>query len=84
MGGAMIKTTGFPLMTSFQAPSFIFLQSWDTANKSGERNDYSVCATWGVVSGKYYLLDVFRRRLDYPDLKRAVWEQAPRYDNRRF
>src|SRR5580704_7987316 len=29
-----------------------------------------------VVSGKYYLLDVFRRRLDYPDLKRAVWEQA--------
>ena len=50
-------------------------------DKSGELNDYSVCTTWGVVGGKYYLLDVFRRRLDYPDLKRAVWEQARRYRN---
>lgn len=50
-----------------------------TAIKSGELNDYSVCTTWGVVAGKYYLLDVFRRRLEYPDLKRAVWEQARRY-----
>src|SRR5580698_8141028 len=36
-----------------------------------------------VVSGKYYLLDVFRRRLDYPDLKRAVWDQARKYKHPR-
>ncbi|HEU5233722.1 MAG TPA: hypothetical protein VFU50_12740 [Terriglobales bacterium] len=28
---------------------FIF-QSWDTANKASELNDYSVCTTWGAVS----------------------------------
>jgi predicted phage terminase large subunit-like protein len=67
--------------TPAQLPdSFIYiLQSWDTASKSGELNDFSVCTTWGVANGKYYLLDVFRRRLDYPDLKRAVWEQARKY-----
>lgn len=27
----------------------------------------------------FYLLDVFRKRLDYPDLKRAVVEQFKRY-----
>jgi predicted phage terminase large subunit-like protein len=80
-GGAMIKTEWLTYYAPGQRPdSFIYiLQSWDTANKSGELNDYSVCTTWGVAGGKYYLLDVFRRRLDYPDLKRAVWEQARKY-----
>ena len=57
----------------------IVLQSWDTANKSGELNDYSVCTTWGATWDIYYLLSVFRRRLNYPDLKRAVLEQARQY-----
>lgn len=77
----MIKTEWIKYYAPDQLPdSFIYtLQSWDTANKSGELNDYSVCTTWGVGGGKYYLLDVFRRRLDYPELKRAVCEQARRY-----
>lgn len=80
-GGAMIKTEWLKYYVSAELPdSFTYtLQSWDTANKSGELNDYSVCTTWGVARGTYYLLDVFRRRLDYPDLKRAVWEQARKY-----
>ncbi len=48
------------------------LQSWDTANKCGELNDYSVCTTWGLIDQKFYLLDVFRRRCEFPTLKRAV------------
>lgn len=56
-------------------------QSWDTANKAGELNDYSVCTTWGVKGKEYYLLDVFRKRLAYPDLKRAVIAQARRFKN---
>jgi len=55
------------------------LQSWDTANKSGELNDFSVCTTWGIYNGRYYLLDVYRQRLDYPTLKRKVVEQMHRY-----
>ena len=52
------------------------IQSWDTANKNTELSDYSVCTTWGVVRNHLYLLDVYRRKLDFPSLKRAVLDQA--------
>jgi predicted phage terminase large subunit-like protein len=55
------------------------LQSWDTANKADEMNDYSVCTTWGLYKGRFYLLDVFRRRLTYPQLKRAAGEQFRKF-----
>ena len=55
------------------------VQSWDTANKATELNDYSVCTTWGIYKDQFYLLDVFRKRLNYPDLKRAVIEIAKKY-----
>ena len=48
------------------------VQSWDTASKSKEVNDPSVCTTWGETEDSYYLIDVFRDRLKYPDLKKAV------------
>jgi predicted phage terminase large subunit-like protein len=52
------------------------IQSWDTANKDSELSDYSVCTTWGVIGNHLYLLDVFRRKLDFPNLKRAVLDLA--------
>jgi hypothetical protein len=42
------------------------VQSWDTASKVSELNDYSACTTWGVHGALYYLIDVFRKRLNYP------------------
>ena len=54
------------------------VQSWDTANKASELSDFSVCTTWGVQEKSFYLLDVFRERLNYPDLKRKVIELARR------
>lgn len=63
-------------------PRFSYiLQSYDTANKSGELNDYTVCTTWGVYDSRYYLLDVLRKRLNYPELKRTVRDQARKYPN---
>jgi predicted phage terminase large subunit-like protein len=55
------------------------LQSWDTANKSHELNDYSVCTTWGFRDSKYYLIDVYRKRLTFPELKRALVEQKAKH-----
>jgi predicted phage terminase large subunit-like protein len=52
------------------------IQSWDTANKDTELSNYSVCTTWGVTRENLYLLDVYRRKLDFPSLKRAVRELA--------
>jgi predicted phage terminase large subunit-like protein len=40
-----------------------------------ELADYSVCTTWGMKREHFYLLNVFRKKLPYPDLKRAVIEQ---------
>ena len=55
------------------------LQSWDTANTAGELSDYSVSTTWGALGANLYLLDVFRRKLAFPDLFRAVVSQAERH-----
>lgn len=52
------------------------IQSWDTANKDNELSDYSVCTTWGVKGQHLYLLDVNRRKLEFPSLKRAVLDLA--------
>jgi len=54
------------------------IQSWDTASKAGELNDYSVCTTWLMKGDAYYLLDVHRERLEYPALKKRVIEMARR------
>lgn len=78
VGGSIVKREWLTRYELADLPSKFSctLQSWDTANKSGELNDYSVCTTWGVTFDRYYLLSVFRRRLNYPDLKNAVKEQA--------
>ena len=52
------------------------LQSWDTATKDGEHASYSVCTTWRFQDGRYYLLDVFRERVDYPQLKAQAFSLA--------
>lgn len=48
------------------------IQSWDTAIKTGEGRDFSVCTIWGITDQGYYLLEVVRKRLEYPDLKRMA------------
>ena len=60
---------------SFQRGDRI-VQSWDTASKVTELADYSVCTTWHQQWNAYYLLDVYRVKLDFPSLKKAVIEQA--------
>jgi predicted phage terminase large subunit-like protein len=74
----MVKADWFKTYTEADKPAKfeMIFQSWDTANKPTELSDYSVCTTWGVKEKHVYLLHVFRDRLGYPALKRAVREQA--------
>lgn len=45
----------------------------DTAQKTGERNDYSVFECWGLgQDGRIYLLDLIRAKWEAPDLRRAA------------
>jgi predicted phage terminase large subunit-like protein len=79
-GGAIVKTSWIQYYDEANLPEFYSLyQSWDTANKASELSDYSVCTTWGYHDNKFYLLDVFRKRLNYPELRRAVNDQAKRF-----
>jgi predicted phage terminase large subunit-like protein len=82
LGGGMVKVHWFKTYTeSDRPPKFdSIFQSWDTANKSSELSDFSVCTTWGVKDKHLFLLHVLRKRLGYPDLKRAVKEQADAFE----
>lgn len=54
-------------------------QSWDTANTASEFSNYSVCITVGVKGKNFFVLDVYRKRLEFPDLLRAVEAQFRKF-----
>ncbi len=54
------------------------IQSWDTAFSTRTSADYSVCLTAGRGQRGYYFLDIFRARMEYPDLltsAKALYQQ---------
>jgi predicted phage terminase large subunit-like protein len=52
----------------------LIFQSWDTALTDGRSSDYSVCITFLVRGSDCYILDVLRVKLNYPDLRRRIYE----------
>ncbi len=57
-------------------PCDYIIQSWDTAHETKNTSDYSACTTWGVWyndedngNANLILLDAFKDRLAFPDLK---------------
>ncbi len=56
-----------------EPPQFIrTIHSWDTAFKDKSQNDYSVCTVWGEAQNGYYLLSVWRDKVEFPELKRVA------------
>jgi predicted phage terminase large subunit-like protein len=60
------------------------LQSWDTAFEKTQRADYSACTTWGVFyhpddrgveQANIILLNAFRDRMEFPELKQTAIEE---------
>ena len=56
----------------------LIVHSWDVAN-SAERNNYTVGTIWKIKDEKFYLLDVQRAQVDYPNLKTLVVSQYDKY-----
>ncbi len=56
------------------------IQSWDTAIKAKDDNDYSVGITIGVSNNSYYLLDLQRVKLEYPELIIALQSFATKWN----
>lgn len=73
-GGAMLQESWFRTYEQLpeRGPNDRVVQSWDTASKADEIHDYSVCLTFLEQEENYYLLDAYRERLEYPELKRQV------------
>ena len=54
----------------------MIVQSWDTAIKTGQDNDYSACSTVMFHDKRFYVLDVWRGRLDFPELVKFAKSRA--------
>ena len=81
LGGGMVKADWFRRYRPEELPAAFerVVQSWDTANKASELADFSVCTSWGIAGKNLYLVDVLRRRMEYPELKRAVVGEHARH-----
>jgi predicted phage terminase large subunit-like protein len=82
--GAIIKREMWQIWEKEKPPACEFIiQSWDTAFEKNNRADYSACTTWGVFyktdsdgfdSAHIILLDAFKERLEFPELKKKAQE----------
>lgn len=79
-GGGLVKWDWFQTFEKVpdKLPGDKIVQSWDTASKAEEANDFSVCTTWQVRGNDAWLLDVYRAKLEFPDLRRRIEMEATR------
>jgi predicted phage terminase large subunit-like protein len=83
--GALVKREWWRTWEYTEPPDCDFIiQSWDTAFLKNQRADYSACTTWGVfykegddgmLAPNVILLDAYKDRLEFPDLKRLATEK---------
>jgi predicted phage terminase large subunit-like protein len=79
--GAILKRDWWQIWPKDKPPAVTFIiSSWDTAHDTKSSNDYSACTTWGVwfneTTGRdeLILLDAFKGRWEFPQLKAKAWE----------
>jgi predicted phage terminase large subunit-like protein len=82
--GAIIKRDQWQIWEQSSPPQVSYIiQSWDTAFEKNNRADYSACTTWGVfdhpdskgnLKANIILLDAFKQRLEFPELKAKAYE----------
>ncbi|MFZ8977249.1 MAG: phage terminase large subunit [Pseudohongiellaceae bacterium] len=82
VGGGMVKWEWFKIYKKRPPVEYgdRFIQSWDTAMTAKDSSDFSVCTTWQVKpSGRVYLLHVYRKKLEYPNLFKAAKKLVERF-----
>jgi predicted phage terminase large subunit-like protein len=57
------------------------VQSWDTAAKKKDSNDYWACTTWGKFrdDDRLYMLHYFKKRMEYVEGRRSIQELKNRW-----
>ncbi len=61
------------------SPYKMIVQSIDTAFKTKKENDFSVIHTYGLTDTKFQLIDRWKAKVEFPDLKRAVIAKAAEF-----
>jgi predicted phage terminase large subunit-like protein len=51
----------------------------DTAHEAGQENDFSVLALWAEGRQGWYLLDLFKKQMEYPELEQVSLELWQRW-----
>lgn len=78
IGGNIIRGAWFTRYTTLPKIKYRKIFA-DTAQKTGERNDFSVFECWGMgADGKLYLIDLLRNKWEAPELERqaiAFWHK---------
>lgn len=76
--GALIKRTWFKRYTQPPDRSAFWrtVMSSDTGTKTGEEHSYSVVTVWGMTRTDYYLLHLWRGRLEFPQLCHQIQDLA--------
>lgn len=85
---AIVKRDWWQWWEEDEPPACEFiLQSWDTAFEKTQRADYSAGTTWGVFNNhkdgnrpNIILLNTYKKRVEFPDLKKDVMDEYQRYD----
>lgn len=82
LGGGIVKWKWFKTYTAAPTPTAAdrVVQSWDTASKADEVNDYSVCTSWLVRQNAAWLLDVSRAKLEFPELRCKIGQMAEQWN----
>ena len=88
--GALIKRNWWKRWEPEKPPKVEFvIQSWDTAFLKTQRADYSAMTTWGIfyhpdakgeMQPNLILLDAYKDKLEFPDLKRMVQSLHSEWD----
>lgn len=55
------------------------VQAWDTAFKKTDSADYSAGITLGITDNRYYILDLYKEKVEYPELKRSVQQYSDKW-----
>ncbi len=83
--GGMIKRSWFQPWKEESPPNIRFtIQAWDTATSEKDKSSYSACTTWGIFKDDHQhdcliLLSVWRKRVEFPELYKAVQRMAKDY-----
>jgi predicted phage terminase large subunit-like protein len=48
------------------------IQRWDTALGAKKQADFSACVTLGIAPSRFYILDVWKKQIEFPEVKRQV------------